>query len=73
MIGCGSSIAGEVEKISDLIVNGQKLLDLSRRFEPFHDPLSSPRRLMGIFRPIVQTVASENSVQLTRGQQRIKT
>ena len=52
------SIAGEVEveEIGDLIVNRQKLLDLSRQFEPFHHPLSSPRRLMGIFRPVVQAL-----------------
>ena len=43
-----------MEKISDLIVYRQEFLDLPWRFEPLHDPLSSPRRLMRILRPIVQ-------------------
>ncbi|KAF0124252.1 MAG: hypothetical protein FD148_2525 [Methylocystaceae bacterium] len=46
--------AGKMEEIGELIVNGQEALRLSHRFEPLHDPLSSPRRLMRIFRSIVQ-------------------
>jgi hypothetical protein len=42
----GKPIARKIEKIGDLIVNRQESLDLSRRFELLHDPLSSPRRLM---------------------------
>src|SRR4029077_2670706 len=33
-------IARRVEEIGNLIVNGQKLLDLSRRFESLHDSFS---------------------------------
>jgi len=43
-----------MEKIGELIVYRQEFLDLPWRFEPLHDPLSSPRRLMRILRPIVQ-------------------
>lgn len=46
--------AGKMEEIGELIVNGQEALRLSRRFEPLHDPLSSRRRLIRIFRSIVQ-------------------
>ena len=54
MIGGRNSIAGKMEKIGDLIVYRQKFLHLPWRFEPLHDPLSSPRRLMRILRSIVQ-------------------
>ena len=43
-----------MKEIGELIVNGQEPLRLSRRFEPLHDPLPSPRRLMRIFCPVVQ-------------------
>jgi hypothetical protein len=33
---------------------GKKPLHLPRRLEPLHDPLSSPGRLVGILRPIVE-------------------
>jgi hypothetical protein len=45
---------GIAEEIGLPVVNGQELLHLSRRFEPLHDWLSSPRRRMRIFRPVVQ-------------------
>ena len=45
---------GECEEIGDLIVYRQEFLDLPWRFEPLHDPLSSPRRLVRILGPIVQ-------------------
>ena len=51
----GADLAsGNMEKIGDLIVYRQEFLDLPWRFVPLHDPLSSPRRLMRILRPIVQ-------------------
>jgi hypothetical protein len=43
-----------MEEIGDLVVNGQKFLRLARRFEPLHDPLSSSRRLIRIFCPVVE-------------------
>jgi hypothetical protein len=44
--------SGNMEKIGDLIVYRQEFVDLPWRFVPLHDPLSSPRRLMRILRPI---------------------
>ena len=46
---------GDVEKVRDLIVNGQTPLSLMGRFEALHDPLASPRRLMRILGPIVES------------------
>ena len=42
------------EKIGDLVVRGKEALDLARRLEALHDPLSSPGWLMGVFSPIVE-------------------
>ena len=56
MRGGGKSVAREVEEIGDLIVNGKEPLNLSRRFEPLHDPLASPCRQMGVLRTIVQSL-----------------
>jgi hypothetical protein len=49
--------AGQMKEIGELIVNGQEPLRLSRRFEPLHDPLPSPRRLMRIFYMTLETIA----------------
>ena len=57
----GKSVAGKVKEIGDLIVNGQEHLDLSRRFEPLHYPLSAPRRQMKVFRPVVDSLVLSNS------------
>ena len=46
--------ARQMKEIGELIVNRQEPLRLARRFEPLHDPLPSPRRLMRIFRTVVQ-------------------
>ena len=54
MIEGGKSIAGQMEKNGDLIVNGAKLLSLLRRYEPLRDSLSSARGLMRILRSIVE-------------------
>jgi hypothetical protein len=60
MPGCGRSETrrrclglGGGENVGDLIVDGKKPLHLPRRLEPFHDPLSSPSRLVGIPRSVV--------------------
>ena len=37
-----------------LIMGRQKPFRLPRRLEPLHDPLSSPGRLVGILRPVVE-------------------
>src|SRR3954452_11724165 len=63
MPGCGGmKLGGGVllgtagEEIGDLIMDGQKPLHLPRRSEPFHDPLSSSRRLMRILRPVIEAL-----------------
>lgn len=52
----GKSVVREVEEIVDLIVTRQEPLHLSRRFEPFHDPLTSPCRQMGVILPVIQSL-----------------
>jgi hypothetical protein len=42
------------EEVGDLIMDGKKPLHLPRRFEPFHDPLSSSGRLVGILCAVVE-------------------
>jgi hypothetical protein len=44
--GGGVLVGTAGENVGNLIVDGQKTLNLSWRLEPFHDPLSSSRRLM---------------------------
>ena len=40
----------------DLIMDRKEALDLPRRLEPLHDPLSSPGRLGGVFSPVVEAL-----------------
>ena len=47
-------IAAEMEEVVDLIVGGEEPLRLAGRFELLHLPLSSARRLMRVFRSVVQ-------------------
>src|SRR3978361_2216835 len=44
------------ENVGDLLMGGKKPLHLPRRLEPFHDPLSSSGRLVGVLRPVVETL-----------------
>src|SRR6266403_2217191 len=37
-------------------MSGKKALNLPRRLEPLHDPLSSSGRLMGVFGPVVEAL-----------------
>ena len=46
------SAAGE--NVGDLVMGGKEALNLPRRLEPLHDPLSSSGRLMGVFGPVVE-------------------
>ena len=48
-------VAWELEQIGYWIVNGEKSLQLGRRFELLQGSLSLPCRLMRVLRPIVQT------------------
>jgi len=41
-------------EVGDRVVNGDKSLQMTGRFEPLHDLLASPRRQMGVLRPVVQ-------------------
>src|SRR4051812_13920448 len=40
----------------ELIVGGENPLHLPRRLKALHDPLSSSGRLVGILRPIIETL-----------------
>src|SRR5438874_11817116 len=47
---CGGVVVSAAgEHIGDLIMGGEEALNLPRRLEPLHDPLSSSGRLMGVF------------------------
>src|ERR1700674_5621814 len=37
-------------------VSGKEALNLPRRLEPLHDPLSSARRLMGVFGAVIEAL-----------------
>src|SRR5438477_7763153 len=49
-------IAAEMEEVVDLIVGGEETLRLAGRFELLHLPLSSARRLVRVFRSVVQSL-----------------
>jgi hypothetical protein len=52
--GGGVLVGAEGENVVDLIVGAKKPLHLPWRLEPFHSPLASSRRLVGILRSVVQ-------------------
>src|SRR5438105_15025647 len=53
---CGGVVVSAAgEHIGDLIMGGEEALNLPRRLEPLHDPLSSSGRLMGVFGPVIET------------------
>ena len=54
------SAAGE--NVGDLVMGGKEALNLPRRLEPFHDPLSSSGRLMGVFGPVIEATILDTSV-----------
>ena len=45
-----------MEEVGDRIMDRDEALQLPRRFEPLHDPLSPPRWLMGIFGSIIESL-----------------
>jgi hypothetical protein len=53
-LGGSAMIAAEMEEVVDLVVGGEEPLRLAGRFELLHLPLSSARRLMRVFRSVVQ-------------------
>ena len=54
MLGSSDVIAAEMEEVVDLIVGGEEPLRLAGRFELLHLPLSSARRLVRVFRSVVE-------------------
>src|SRR5215212_9156441 len=48
--------SGRTYKIADLVVGGEETLCLAGRLEALHLPLSSSRRLVRVFRPVVETL-----------------
>jgi len=54
VVGCGHAVAGQEEKVVDLVVGGEEALSVSSRLEPLHLPFSSPCWLVGVFRSIVE-------------------
>src|SRR5215831_2627540 len=56
VLGGSDVIATEVEEVIDLVVGGEEALRLTGRFELLHLPLSSARRLVRVFRSIVQSL-----------------
>jgi len=48
------SAAGE--NVGDLVMGGKEALNLPRRLEPLHDPLTSSGRLMGVFGPVIEAL-----------------
>src|SRR5437667_4008365 len=54
---CGGVVVSAAgEHIGDLIMGGKEGLNLPRRLEPLHDPLSSSGRLMGVFGPVIEAL-----------------
>ena len=49
-------IAAEVEEVVDPVVGGEERLGLASWREPLHLPLASARRLVRVFRPIVEAL-----------------
>ena len=54
VLGSSDIIAAQMEEIVDLIVGGEQPLRLAGRFELLHLSLSSARRLMRVFRSVVE-------------------
>src|SRR3984893_16027658 len=60
--GAGPEVRGGVvcsaagENVGDLVMGGKEALNLPRRLEPLHDPLSPSGRLMGVFGPVIEAL-----------------
>jgi hypothetical protein len=54
VLGSSDMIATEMEQVVDLIVGGEEPLRLAGRFELLHLPLSAARRLVRVFRSVVE-------------------
>src|SRR5438270_12403254 len=54
VFGGSDMIAAEMEEVVDLFVGGEEPLRLAGRFELLHLPLSAARRLVRVFRSVVE-------------------
>ena len=54
VLGGSDMITAKMEQVVDLIVGGEEPLRLAGRFELLHLPLSSARRLVRVFRSVVE-------------------
>src|SRR6266446_10766890 len=54
----GVVVSAAVENFGDLVMGGKEALNLPRRLEPLHDPLSSSGWLMCVFGPVIEALCS---------------
>src|SRR6201993_3697012 len=54
VLGGSDMIAAKMKEVVDLVVGGEEPLRLAGRFKLLHLPLSSTRRLMRVFRSVVE-------------------
>jgi hypothetical protein len=52
-------------------VGGKEALNLPRRLEPLHDPLSSSGRLMGVFGPVIEPLGTVKLAESRLGWSRV--
>src|SRR6202045_1200021 len=52
----GVVVSAAGENVGDLVMGGKEALNLPRRLEPLHDPLSSSGRLMGVFGAVIEAL-----------------
>src|SRR3984893_15881958 len=51
-VGGGVVVSPAGENVGELVMSGKEALNVPRRLEPLHDPLSSSGRLVGVFCPV---------------------
>jgi hypothetical protein len=55
-VGGGVVVSVAEENVGELVMSGKEALNVPRRLEPLHDPLSSSGRLMGVFGPVIEAL-----------------
>src|SRR6201997_3860135 len=55
-VGGGVVVSVAGENVGELVMSGKEALNVPRRLEPLHDPLSSSGRLMGVFGPVIEAL-----------------
>jgi tetratricopeptide (TPR) repeat protein len=66
----GVVVSAVGENVGDLVMSGKEALNLPRRLEPLHDPLSSSGRLMGVFGPVIEALVLPMLAAARRGGRR---